>query len=136
LHTIWTLPQNDGDFSRRWGLIKSTFSAARRGAGSREEEVSDSRRKNRRAGIWQRRFWEHLLRDEADFAHHLDYIHYNPVKHGYASCPHDWPYSSFQRWAARGAYEQTWCCACDGRDPAPPQLGEAEQQGTECPFGE
>jgi len=104
LHAIWTLPPGDVDFSTRWGKIKKAFTTKWRAEGGKEASVSESLSRNRRAGIWQRRFWEHLIRDEADFARHLDYIHYNPVKHGCAPCPHDWPYSTFNRWTSRGAY--------------------------------
>ena len=79
-------------------------------AGGHEGMLSTSRRKRKERGIWQRRFWDHVIRDELDFERHLDYIHYNPVKHGYVQCPCDWPYSSFQRWVERGVYESNWGC--------------------------
>jgi putative transposase len=72
--------------------------------------------------VWQPRFWEHTIRDDEDWRRHVDYIHYNPVKHRVAACPHAWPWSSFDRWVARGVYERRWCCACGGRKPAPPTL--------------
>ena len=65
--------------------------------------------------MWQRRFWEHTITDEADLERHLDYIHYNPVKHGLVSCPHLWEYSSFQKWVERDIYRADWGCACGGR---------------------
>jgi putative transposase len=92
LHCIWTLPEADADFSRRWRLIKTHF--------SRHAAVP--------LPCWQPRFWEHLIRDDNDYAHHVDYIHYNPVKHGYASGPGEWPYSSFGRFVARGQYSADW----------------------------
>jgi len=60
--------------------------------------------------VWQRRFWEHTIKDEDDFDHHFDYIHWNPVKHGYATCPSDWPHSSFHRWVKHGVYSANWGC--------------------------
>ena len=111
LHMIWTLPKEDGDFSLRWRRIKAEFTDRYLEAGGVEGERSVSRCKRKERGIWQRRFWDHVIRDELDFERHLDYIHYNPVKHGYVKCPRDWPYSSFQRWVERGVYEPNWGCA-------------------------
>jgi putative transposase len=91
LHTIWTLPDGDHDFSQRWRQIKSAFSREI----AKEERVSRSRLRKQERGIWQRRFWEHAIRDEEDFRRHVDYIHFNPVKHGYVQKVADWPYSSF-----------------------------------------
>jgi putative transposase len=88
LHTMWTPPAGDGDFSTRWMRIKRSFTCGWLAAGGREGAVSDSRRRNRRRGVWQRRFWEHVIRDPTDYQRHLDYIHYNPVKHKLARCPH------------------------------------------------
>ncbi len=115
LHTIWTLPEGDADFSTRWSFLKSTFTRSWLAANGREIVVSDSRRRNRRRGVWQRRFWEHTIRDDEDYERHCDYIHYNPVKHGLAACPHAWPYSSFLRFVKEGYYSGTWLCVCDGR---------------------
>ena len=72
--------------------------------------------------MWQHRFWEHTISDEDDFKRCLDYIHYNPVKHGLASCPHLWPFSSFSRWVERGLYDEDWGCHCGGRRPTIPSL--------------
>jgi putative transposase len=110
LHMIWTLPADDGDFSLRWRRIKAEFTESYLAAGGLEGQRSASRRKRKERGIWQRRFWDHVIRDELDFERHLDYIHFNPVKHGYVPCPRDWPYSSFQRWVERGVYEPNWGC--------------------------
>lgn len=104
LHAIWTLPDGDADFSLRWRLIKSAFS---RGLPV-DEQISSSRESRQERGIWQRRYWEHTIRDEADFARHADYIHFNPVKHGHAARVRDWPYSSFHRMVRRGAYPVDW----------------------------
>ena len=104
LHTLLRLPDGDADFSHRWSVIKRKFSSG--------IQVSippnESKRSKRERGIWQRRFWEHCIRDETDWKRHLDYIHYNPVKHGYCSAPADWPYSSFHRAVQQGLYERDW----------------------------
>jgi putative transposase len=93
LRAIWTLPEGDADFAMRWRLIKSGFSHAL----PTGERISASRAAKAERGIWQRRYWEHTLRDEDDFARHLDYIHFNPVRHGHAARVQDWPFSSFRR---------------------------------------
>jgi putative transposase len=104
LHAVWTLPEGDADFSTRWTLIKRGFSARI----AKVESRSASRIAKGERGIWQRRFWEHTVRDEADFARHVDYIHFNPVKHGLAGNAWDWPFSSFRRAVARGDYPADW----------------------------
>ena len=100
LHTIWRLPEGDADFSTRWMVIKRQFSS-----GLPQATVSQSKLKKREKGIWQRRFWEHCIRNEDDWRRHVDYIHFNPVKHGYVSVPNDWLYSSFQQAVEKGWYE-------------------------------
>ena len=110
LHAIWTLPEADKDFATRWRLIKSTFSRAL----PTGERISESRARKGERGIWQRRYWEHTLRDERDFARHVDYIHFNPVKHGHVSRVSDWPYSSFHRMVRLGVYPNDW--AGDSKD--------------------
>lgn len=104
IHAIWTLPDGDADYSTRWSLIKAGFSRAI----PRNEAVSLSQSNKNERGIWQRRFWEHLIRDDADYAQHVDYIHYNPVKHGYVMWPVDWPYSSIHRWIEQGRLPTGW----------------------------
>ncbi len=104
LHAIWTLPDGAADFPLRWRLIKTAFS---RGVPTRGS-VSSSRARKRERGIWQRRYWEHTLRDEADFARHRDYIHFNPVRHGYVAEAWQWPYSSFRRMVKLGIYPRQW----------------------------
>lgn len=104
LHCIWTLPESDDDFSLRWREIKSAFS--RKLAPTEYKNKSRLARKER--GIWQRRFWEHTLRDESDYQKHMDYIHYNPVKHGYVDSIEQWPYSSFHRHVSNGVYPKNW----------------------------
>jgi putative transposase len=106
LHCLWTLPPQDADFSTRWRLIKSWFS--RRCALQYQGDVSASRQSKQEKAIWQRRFWEHLIRNEQDFINHVDYVHYNPVHHGLASFPKDWQYSSFHRYVQRGVYDVDW----------------------------
>ncbi|MEE4377690.1 MAG: transposase [Candidatus Competibacteraceae bacterium] len=113
LHAIWTLPPDNTDYSKRWGVIKKHFTQSWLSAGGQEQPVADSRRRYRRRGVWQRRFWEHTLRDEHDYIRHFDYLHYNPVKHGVTDCPRLWPYSSFHHWVAKGAYDRDWGCASD-----------------------
>jgi len=106
LHCIWTLEPKDADFSTRWRLIKTWFSKYC----SADLRVSPDRagqRKNQQA-IWQHRFWEHVLRDETDFMRHVDYIHYNPVKHGYVDAPIKWRYSSFHRYVHAGVHPADW----------------------------
>jgi putative transposase len=88
LHAVWTLPQGDADFATRWMLIKARFS---RGIAN-TERINAIRIKKGARGIWQRRYWEHLIRDARDYEKHLDYIHYNPVKHGYVQCASQWLY--------------------------------------------
>jgi len=104
LHCIWRLPEGDYDFSTRWRLIKTHFSKNI----AQNERISSSRKWKKERGIWQRRFWEHLIKDEEDYKNHLDYIHYNPVKHGYVQQAIDWQYSSFHLWFERGVYPRDW----------------------------
>ncbi|WGV25149.1 REP-associated tyrosine transposase [Halotia branconii] len=106
LHCIWTLPAEDSNFSTRWRLIKSYFS--RQCNILSQEYLSTSRQIKQERAIWQRRFWEHLIRDEVDFKKHVEYIHYNPVKHGLVQAPKDWEYSSFHRSVRQGMYDVMW----------------------------
>ena len=105
MHAIWTLPPGDSDFSTRWRLIKSGFSRAL----PKTERLSAMRRSAGERGIWQRHYWEHAIRDEADHGRHVDYVHANPVKHGWVRRVSDWPYSSFHRYLAQGMYPADWC---------------------------
>jgi putative transposase len=104
MHTVWTLPEGDANFSHRWQAIKMAFSKAI----DPGEARSASRQTRGERGIWQRRFWEHTICDENDYAAHLDYIHFNPVKHGLAASAAAWPYSSFHRAVAQGQYPISW----------------------------
>ncbi len=109
LHCIWTLPEGDADFATRWRLIKTWFTK-HCDTNIRRMPGPDQARRGEQS-IWQHRYWEHLLRDEADYRHHVDYIHYNPVKHGRASSPADWPYSSFRRYVKVGILPADWGAA-------------------------
>ena len=104
LHCLWTLPPQDVDYSTRWRLIKSAFAKSI----AQEERLSSRRQKKQERGIWQRRFWEHAIRDQVDFEAHLDYIHYNPVKHGWVERAADWPHSSFHQFVNLGLYPSEW----------------------------
>jgi len=107
LHCIWKLPPGDDDFPRRWRLIKSRFSRSL----PKGERRSQSRECKSERGIWQRRYWEQLVRSEAHYQRCMDYIHYNPIKHGHATRALDWPHSSFRHWAERGIYSMDWATA-------------------------
>ena len=105
LHCMWTLPAGDRDFSTRWRLIKTRVT--RGFAGSKPARSAARAAKNEQT-VWQRRFWEHLIRDERDYTNHVEYIHYNPVKHGHANAPGDWPHSTFHRFVQQGLYPKDW----------------------------
>ncbi len=105
MHCIWTLPVGDADFSTRWRLIKSGFSKAL----PNTERRSKVRIEAGERGIWQRHFWEHYIRDDVDFQRHVDYVHVNPLKHGFVERVIDWPYSSFHRYLAQEIYPADWC---------------------------
>jgi putative transposase len=111
LHAIWSLPRGDTNYSRRRAWIKKEFTKDWLACGGIEQPTSTSRQENRRRGVWQRRYWEHSVQADLDFERHCDYIHYNPVKHGLAACPADWPHSSFHRWVKLGAYPPAWGCS-------------------------
>jgi putative transposase len=108
LHTIWTLPEGDANFSFRWGAIKRHVSLICGERLNRPELMSASKKKHRESTLWQRRYWEHLIRDEEDFCRHVDYLHYNPVKHGLVDKVIGWPYSSFHRFRRMGVYADDW----------------------------
>ena len=104
MHCIWTLPEGDDDYSGRWKMIKTHFSKGL----PKDERRSKVRIKRGERGIWQRRFWEHMIRDDFDYKKHLDYLHFNPVKHGWVKRVIDWPYSSFHRYVKSGHYPAGW----------------------------
>ena len=108
LHAIWTLPGGDADYSTRWAWIKKEFTKSWLALGGQQQARTASRQRERRCGVWQRRFWEHTIQDEQDLQAHFDYIHYNPVKHGLVKSPRDWPWSSFHRWVQQGVYPADW----------------------------
>jgi len=117
LHFLWTLPPNDSNYSQRVSRMKVLFTRSIGRNIASLKDISQSRRKHRESNVWQRRFWEHTIRDEQDLEKHLEYIHYNPVKHGLVSCPHFWPYSSFHQWVKQGVYSMEWGCCCQGKLP-------------------
>jgi putative transposase len=98
LHCIWRLPEADTDFPGRWREIKKYVS----------KRIGEKRKTRNAMDVWQPRFWDHVLRDEDDWRRHMDYIHYNPVKHGLAASPAEWPYSSFHKAAVKGWYPENW----------------------------
>ena len=104
MHAVWTLPEDDADYSGRWRTIKKAFAKAMPAT----ERRSEARIRRGERGVWQRRFWEHTIRDEADYAAHMDYTHFNPVKHGLAASAAEWPFSSFQRCVRKGLYPADW----------------------------
>jgi putative transposase len=107
MHAIWTLPADDADYSRRWMLIKQRFARH-----IEHTHVSATTRRGER-DIWQRRFWEHCIRNEQDLARHVDYVHINPVKHGYVQRASEWPYSSIHRYIRQGLLTADWACEPD-----------------------
>lgn len=126
LHAIWSMPRGDSNYSTRWAWIKKEFTKRWLASGGDETDVSEGRQRERRRGVWQPRFWEHCLKDEDDYEKHFDYIHYNPVKHGYVRCPHEWPHSSFHRWVQSEVYPWHWACWGDAQK----QLEFADIQGS------
>ena len=125
LHCIWRLPVEDRNYSIRWSQIKSLFTKYYLSGSTGELTQSDSRYNKRERGVWQRRFWEHRIRDDEDFNNHVHYIHRNPVKHGYVLSLDDWPWSTYHKYKARGQYDNfNWdvidnltvpCEYCDSR---------------------
>jgi putative transposase len=115
LHAVWTLPRGDDRYSIRWKRIKEVFTREYLEAGGRELRPNASRKHQGECGIWQRRFWEHTVEDEDDLKRCVDYVHYNPKKHGYVTSVRDWRWSSFHRFVSQGEYEIGWGSA----DPTP-----------------
>jgi putative transposase len=116
MHCLWTLPEGDSDFPRRWWAIKVGFSKSLPDI----EDQSGGQLRAGERGIWQRRYWEHTIRDDRDYAAHMDYTHFNPVKHGLAETVADWPFSSFRRCVAAGLYPADWL----GGTAQPVETGE------------
>lgn len=106
LHALWTLPEEDDDYAGRWRSIKSRFTRV-----LVKSDVALKRNAKGEYNLWQRRYWEHTVRNDADLARHVDYIHFNPVKHGWVKRVQDWPYSSFHRFVKRGICPPDWAGA-------------------------
>ena len=118
MHCLWTLPEGDSDFPERWRRMKAAFTRVLPDA-----ERSPVKLRKGERGIWQRGYWEHTIRDDADYAAHMDYIHFNPVKHGLVTKLGDWPYSSFRRCVAAGLYPPQWL----GGSIEPVETGERDR---------
>ena len=115
IHMLWTLPENDTDYPMRWRLIKSNFS--HRWHDPFSTLIPDSRKAKGERTVWQRRYWEHTIRDESDLTRHIEYIHYNPVKHGYVQSPVNWQPSSFHTYVNKGIYPNDWADKSDFNFP-------------------
>jgi putative transposase len=120
IHAVWTLPPGDAKYSLRWAQIKEGFTRLYLESGGNEGRVTNSRSAHRERAVWQRRFWEHTCRDEEDLKRCVDYIHWNPVKHGLARSVREYPWSSFHRFVREGEYDPDW-----GREVAFPGKMEA-----------
>ncbi len=103
LHAIWKLPENDSDYATRWRLIKRTFTKMLKKHG-----LPLKNNDRGACNIWQSRYWEHTIRDERDLENHINYIHFNPVKHHYVTCAKDWPYSTFHEYVRQGILDENW----------------------------
>src|SRR4051812_21329250 len=123
LHAVWTLPDGDAGYSQRWGWIKKTFTQRWITNGGAKRAVSNGKWNDGRRGVWQPKFYEHTIRNQEDLNRHLDYIHYNPVKHGLVHCPHQWEWSSFHRWVREEGYAQSWQCVCEALTVVMPDFG-------------
>ena len=110
MHCVLEMPAGDKDYAKRWRLIKTDFSKAL----PITERRSSVRQARGERGVWQRRYWEHFIRDEADYQAHMDYVHINPVKHGLVERVADWPYSTFHRLVEHGRYPTDWAGGSEG----------------------
>ena len=104
LHAVWRLPEGDADYSSRWKLIKMFFSRLYLQNKNTKNPLNSNQKQRREAGLWQRRFWEHQIRDENDLQKHVDYIHYSPIKHGLVQQLTDYPWSTYHRYLKNGWY--------------------------------
>jgi putative transposase len=107
LHCIWTLPPDDADFGIRWAMIKR-YVTKQCNSLRCNDWMTASKRRRKESTLWQRRFWEHQIRDDRDYEKHMDYMHYNPVKHGFTTTVKDWSYSTFHRYVKEGIYSENW----------------------------
>jgi putative transposase len=125
-HTIWTLPHGDTEYSTRIGWLKKEFTKNWLAIGGVEGGVSDGKRKLRRRGVWQPRFWEHTIETDDEFDRYFDYVHWNPVKHHLVERVRDWPHSSFHRWVARGVYPINWGCESESFEMSQDRLANID----------
>lgn len=116
IHSIWTLPPGDSNYPKRWGMIKAGFSKQAKSIFHREGWMNATKTQRRESTCWQRRYWEHQIRNEQDYRRHMDYLHYNPVKHQLVKHVKDWPYSTFHRYVEKGVYTADWCGATDSTE--------------------
>ena len=122
LHCIWTMPKDDSDYAKRWRIIKQKVSIVCADQYKNKTWITASKTKHRESTIWQRRYWEHQIRDQLDFNNHVDYMHHNPVKHQLCDKPVQWPYSTLHRYIKEGIYKPDWTVEDDGFDNA--EFGE------------
>ena len=125
LHCIWTLPTGDSDYPSRWQGIKEEFTRTYLSTGGLETPPSESRRRHRERGVWQRRYWEHTCGDEDDLKRCADYVHWNPKKHGLVDNVRDWPHSTFHRFVQEGEYTIDWGRDDPTRGYDDPEWGES-----------
>ena len=111
MHVMWKLPDHDCNYSLRWRCIKTRFAKNLKMIG-----VNIVKNASGENMLWQRRFWEHLIRNDKDYERHMDYIHYNPVKHNLVSQVVDWPFSTFHRYVNNGILPHNWCYQSDDLD--------------------
>jgi len=114
MHCIWTLPPGDAAYAVRWQLIKLAFTKAM----PKTERRTTTRQNRKERGIWQRRYWEHTIRSDRDYTNHVDYIHFNPVKHGHVARVRDWPHSTFHTYVAQGILAADWAGTIGDLDTA------------------
>ena len=108
LHSIWTLPPGDNDYPKRWGMIKTRFTKQAKSLFHRQEWMNETKTQRRESTLWQRRYWEHRIRNEDNYRNHMDYLHYNPVKHRLVKRAVDWPHSTLHRYVKQGVYTKDW----------------------------
>ncbi len=124
LHCMWTLPPDDNDFGKRWAMLKRFVTKRCGPTLQRDAWMNTCKRRRHESTLWQRRFWEHLIRDETDYIRHMDYLHHNPVKHGLVQQVKDWPFSTFHRHVRNGVYPESWGGVND--TPGKDAFGEPE----------